>query len=463
MSKQYNNNNNNNKQTPGIISIIKLQNKFLEQSSSDDDDNENNNTFQFIIPKTLPIKPVEIIGIGSFSTVCRAEAEFGNGKISFAIKKLENALSKKTNPSIADISRVAREIIILKTISHPFLLKAKGIWLSNSDVYIATQHVEFELGALFERHRHMETNFKIEEIEFFSYQLLSGLAYLHNIGIVHCDLCPRNILIDRYGHLCIADFGLARPSFNGVLWNKLKFNPIGSTAYTAPEIVLNCVTKCTYASDIWSAGCILFEFFNNNKAAISTRNSVQNMFNCIGSILGRPNSELIRRLYNKNDNANILNSIVCDGVPKIKTVVQDYIDKNVVIVDEKNNNNIGDTKMIVETFNMILKQMLTFDYDKRANAKDLLIKNKDTSIFSSLIDEWQVGKDVYEMFTNNIENLNNVKNILKENMKLELDVYDAMASSGGSNNSNEDNIDMKVYQLIEHAIRDGVDNLIVVE
>ena len=78
-----------------------------------------------------------------------------------------------------------------------------------------------------------------------------------------------------------------------------------------------------------------------------------------------------------------------------------------------------------------------------------------------MIDEWQVGKDVYEMFTNNIENLNNVKNILKENMKLELDVYDAMASSGGSNNSNEDNIDMKVYQLIEHAIRDGVENLIV--
>ena len=87
----------------------------------------------------------------------------------------------------------------------------------------------------------ISSEFKIEEIEFFTYQLLSGLAYLHNIGIVHCDLCPRNILIDRYGHLCIADFGLARPSFNGVLWNKLKFNPIGSTAYTAPEIVLNCV------------------------------------------------------------------------------------------------------------------------------------------------------------------------------------------------------------------------------
>ena len=248
-----------------------------------------------------------------------------------------------------------------------------------------------------------------ELVKSYMFQLVRGMDFCHRRGVMHRDLKPQNLLINRAGELKIADFGLARPSFNGVLWNKLKFNSIGSTAYTAPEIVLNCVTKCTYASDIWSAGCILFEFFNNNKAAISTRNSVQNMFNCIGSILGRPNSELIRRLYNKNDNANILNSIVCDGVPKIKTVVQEYIDKNVVIVDEKNNNNIGDTKMIVETFNMILKQMLTFDYDKRANAKDLLIKNKDTSIFSSLIDEWQVGKDVYEMFTNNIKNLNNEK------------------------------------------------------
>jgi serine/threonine protein kinase len=426
-----------------------------DKSNSDDD-----NIFHFVIPKTLPIRPVEVIGIGSFSTVCRAEAEFGNGKTSFAIKKLENALSKDTNPGIADISRVAREIIILKTISHPFLLKAKGIWLSNLDVYIATQHVDMELGALFERHRRMQTNFQIEEIELFSYQLLSGLSYLHGIGIVHCDLCPRNILIDNYGHLCIADFGLARPSFTGFLWNKIKFSPIGITLYTAPEIILNVAKKCNYASDMWSAGCILFEFFNNNKSVVHTRNSMNGIFNSIGAVLGRPNGEIIRRLY--NDHENTLNSIVCDGVPKIKTAVQQYFEKNVQINNNGNDTTaVSNNSTIVETFDSMLKELITFEYDKRMSAKDILIKNKDSSIFSSLINEWGVGKEVYETFTTNNENLTNVKNILKENMKLELEVYEK-AFHGGDRSKDENSNHVLAYDMIENAIRKGVEDLKVV-
>ena len=127
---EHNNNNNNNFNHTGVeqnmsndesrrLFIVRpvdenmLGNPFNKDNSEDE---KNTLTFQFEIPKTLPLQPVEIIGIGSFSTVCRAEAAFGNGKISFAIKKLEHALSKEINPSIEDISRVAREIIILKTI-----------------------------------------------------------------------------------------------------------------------------------------------------------------------------------------------------------------------------------------------------------------------------------------------------------------------------------------------------------
>ena len=141
---------------------------------------------QFVVPQTLPLRPIEIIGIGTFSTVCRAEAEFGSGKNSFAIKKLQNALSKDINPTVEDIARVAREILILKTTSHPFLLSAKGVWMSGLDIYIATQHVEFELGALIERHRRQNTSRCL-------HFTATSLGYLHGVGIVHCDLCPRNI------------------------------------------------------------------------------------------------------------------------------------------------------------------------------------------------------------------------------------------------------------------------------
>ena len=69
---------------------------------------------QFVVPQTLPLRPIEIIGIGTFSTVCRAEAEFGSGKNSFAIKKLENALSKDINPTVEDIATVL--VLLVKNV-----------------------------------------------------------------------------------------------------------------------------------------------------------------------------------------------------------------------------------------------------------------------------------------------------------------------------------------------------------
>lgn len=450
---------NSRKKSLGILSIVDIYEgkESVTSSGESGEDNGFNYTFKFVTPKSLPLQPVEIIGVGSFSTVCRAEAQFGTGKISFAIKKLDNALSKTVNPSTADISRVAREIIILKTISHPFLLKAKGIWISKSDVYIATQYVEFELASLFERHRRTCSNFKIEEIELFSYQLFSGLAYLHGIGIIHCDLCPRNILIDRYGHLCIADFGLARPSFNSVLWNQIKFNPIGITCYTAPELMLGVVKKCNSASDMWSAGCILFQLFNNNEPVVRTRNSLREIFNSIGTILGRPNNEITTRLYQKPADAkNLLSSITCDGIPKIKCAVQEYLNHN-------GTNNDSNATSILEIFNILLKQLLTYEFDKRISAKDILINYKRTKIFKELSEDWSTGRDVYEMFTSNAENLKNVKNILKENMKLQLQVHETEKSNNFESHENGEDNDQKTYAIVEEAIRNGVENLEIME
>ena len=54
----------------------------------------------------------------------------------------------------------------------------------------------------------------------------------------------------------------------------------------------------------------------------------------------------------------------------------------------------------------------------------MTMTNEWLHIFSSFIEEWKFGKDVYEMFTNNIENLNNVKNVLKE--KNALTIVDAL-------------------------------------
>ncbi|KAA6395512.1 MAG: putative serine/threonine-protein kinase Nek3 [Streblomastix strix] len=86
----------------------------------------------------------------------------------------------------------------------------------------------------------------------YTFQVLSGLSFLHSLGIIHRDLKPENILIDDNGNAKIADFGLARrmerPSY---------FTTAGTKAYGSPES-LN-TGRMTIKSDVYSLGLIVSE------------------------------------------------------------------------------------------------------------------------------------------------------------------------------------------------------------
>jgi serine/threonine-protein kinase len=86
-------------------------------------------------------------------------------------------------------------------------------------------------------------------------QVAEAVAYLHERGVLHCDLKPSNILIDHAGKPSVADFGLARalgPDGGAALGRKL----FGTIPYLPPEQVDGHVVR---ASDIYSLGVILFE------------------------------------------------------------------------------------------------------------------------------------------------------------------------------------------------------------
>jgi serine/threonine protein kinase len=83
---------------------------------------------------------------------------------------------------------------------------------------------------------------------------ISTLERMHAAGILHRDLKPSNILIDKNGHLVIADFGLARML---AVDEQVTDQPWGTPGYTAPEVF----TKGTYSwgADVWSLGIVLYE------------------------------------------------------------------------------------------------------------------------------------------------------------------------------------------------------------
>ncbi|KAG8373440.1 hypothetical protein BUALT_Bualt11G0024500 [Buddleja alternifolia] len=86
--------------------------------------------------------------------------------------------------------------------------------------------------------------------------LLLGLSFIHNLGYIHRDINPSNILIDSKGNAKIADFGLAK-KYRKKSEKKRSKGCIGTILYMAPEIIEKEVYEPPV--DIWALGCTVVE------------------------------------------------------------------------------------------------------------------------------------------------------------------------------------------------------------
>jgi cyclin-dependent kinase len=123
-------------------------------------------------------------------------------------------------------------------------------------------------------------------VKSFLFQLLTGVAYCHHHRVLHRDLKPQNLLINREGELKLADFGLARAFGIPV---RSYTHEVVTLWYRAPDVLLGS-RKYSTPVDVWSIGCIFAEMVNGSP--LFTGTSEETQLDTIFRHLGTPDESV---------------------------------------------------------------------------------------------------------------------------------------------------------------------------
>lgn len=296
------------------------------KDSKGDNGNKNKNTFtvsgiNFKIDERYEFN--KQIGIGSYSIVCSCYDKKESRNV--AIKKISNAFD-----DINDARRIFREMKLLRYFNHDNIIPLLDIQKPDNktgynDVYIITELMETDLHRVIYSRQELSD----EHIQYFIYQILRGVLFLHSAGVVHRDLRPANILANKNCDLKICDLGMDHGIFkdddNSV--QKLIDNPnlnielssdmiyddskkdltekVIARWYRAPECILSPNTY-TKAVDIWSIGCIFAELLG--RQPLFPGDNFLDQIQKIISVLGSP-SESDLEFINKNNIKDFVNRL----------------------------------------------------------------------------------------------------------------------------------------------------------
>ncbi len=152
----------------------------------------------------------------------------------------------------ASLARFRREIALAHKVTSPNVLRVYDLAEHDGLRFLSMEYVDGDdLGKLMKREKRMELPRALAIFR----QVCAGLAAAHAQGVVHRDLKPQNVLVDKEGNVRVADFGLARSIGDSALTASGAI--LGSPAYMSPEQVKGDPTD--ERSDIYSLGIMLYQ------------------------------------------------------------------------------------------------------------------------------------------------------------------------------------------------------------
>jgi len=251
------------------------------------------NTYQvqgvkFEVDKNYKI--LEPISHDAYGIMCSAEDQQAGEQVT--VKKVENIFEH-----ITVAKRTLRELRILRLLQHENVLQVRNVFFTSprddfSDIYVISDLMETDIATTLKSSQ----AFTPEHCQFFVYQILRGMKYVHSAQVIHRDLKPRSLLVNSNCDLKICDFGLARVRFAEKDWVCPMTEYVCTRWYRAPEVLCSW-TDYSGAIDIWSIACILVEM--HTRKPLFPGNNTQHQLDLIIGLLGAPGDEELMKIPNE--------------------------------------------------------------------------------------------------------------------------------------------------------------------
>lgn len=218
---------------------------------------------------------INFIGEGQFATVYKARDKETNEEV--AIKKIKIGNIQEAQDGV---NRTAlREIKLLQELRHENVIALLDVYGKDSSISLVFEIMETDLEQIINERKIF---ISFAHIKSYILMTLKGLEYLHDNWILHRDLKPNNLLLDRNNILKIADFGLARTYGSP---SRIYTHQVVTRWYRAPELLYGSRMYGT-GIDMWAIGCILAEMFR--REALFPGESDLDQLDRIITVLGTP-------------------------------------------------------------------------------------------------------------------------------------------------------------------------------
>merc|ERR1712070_1324317 len=217
---------------------------------------------------------IEKIGEGTYGVVYKATNRLTGDLV--ALKKIRLEAEDEGIPSTA-----IREISILKELQHPNIVRLHDVIHTEKKLTLVFEYLDQDLKKLLDE-TDGDAGLPDLDLKVLLRQLLLGVAFCHDRRVLHRDLKPQNLLINKENlELKLADFGLARAFGIPV---RSYTHEVVTLWYRAPDVLMGS-RKYSTPVDLWSVGCIFGEMAASRPLfpGTSDHDQLQRIFRMLGT------------------------------------------------------------------------------------------------------------------------------------------------------------------------------------